>query len=241
MNTKYYLRRNFLLRVFFVLCLILLAYILIGTYGKSSNESSSEMKKIILPEVNYDSGVSLEQTLLNRRSIRRYRKDSIPLKEVAQLLWAAQGITSKGNKRTAPSAGALYPLQVYLVSVRINQLPVGVYKYIPEDHVLLVILEEDQQKELWSAASMQASFRNSSAIVVFTGNYKKTTGKYGERGNRYVHMEVGHAAQNVYLQAVSLNLGTVFIGAFNDEQVKEVLNIPVEEEVLGIMPVGKKE
>lgn len=196
--------------------------------------------RIILPEPRYDSDVSLEETLLKRRSIRSYTGEGLTLQEVSQLLWAAQGITDPSGKRTAPSAGALYPLEVYVVVGDVEDIVKGVYKYEPQQHELVKVLAGEQRKALAKAALDQQSVAQGAIDIVITAIYKRTTGKYGDRGVRYVHMEAGHAAQNVYLQAVALNLGTVSIGAFYDDQVKEVLNLPEDREPLYIMPVGKK-
>ena len=196
--------------------------------------------RITLPEPRYDSDVSLEETLLKRRSVRDYSDEALTLQEVSQLLWAAQGITDPSGKRTAPSAGALYPLEVYVVVGDIEDIAKGVYKYQPQEHELIKILDGDQREALTKAALDQQSVAQGAIDIVITAIYKRITDKYGDRGIRYVHMEAGHAAQNVYLQVVALNLGTVSIGAFYDNQVKEVLNLPEDREPLYIMPVGRK-
>lgn len=197
---------------------------------------------IKLPKPNYESKTSVEKALLERRSARDYKDTALQLSEISQLLWSAQGITEKRNSfRTAPSAGATYPLFVYVVSGKVNDLPCGIYKYNPERHELLKIMEGDKRAELCSAAFGQSSVGNAPAVLVFSAVYERTTARYGERGTRYVHMEVGHAGQNVHLQAVTLGLGTVVIGAFDDKQVKRVINLPKEEKPLYLMPVGKVE
>lgn len=203
-----------------------------------SKAASSE--RIKLPEPVYDSPTSIEQALLKRRSVREYKDESLTLTEVSQLLWAAQGITGPGGLRTAPSAGALYPLEVYVVVGNVNNLSDGIYKYKPNEHELERIKEGDKRAELCIAALGQPWVKDSAIALVFSAVYERTTQKYGERGIRYVHMEVGHAAQNVYLQAVSLNLGTVVVGAFQDDAVKLITNMADDEDPLYIMPVGKK-
>jgi len=196
--------------------------------------------RIILPEPRYDSDVSVEEALLKRRSVRNYTDEALTLQEIAQLLWAAQGITDPSGKKTAPSAGALYPLEVYVVVGSVEDVARGVYKYKPQQHELIRVLEGEQRKALAKAALDQQSVAQGAIDIVITAIYDRTTRKYGNRGIRYVHMEAGHAAQNVYLQAVAMNLGMVVIGAFYDDQVKEVLNLPEDEEPLYIMPVGRK-
>jgi SagB-type dehydrogenase family enzyme len=193
---------------------------------------------IALPAPEFDGSTSVEQALLERRSVREYRDEPLSLPEIGQLLWAAQGITSPSGKRTAPSAGALYPLELYLVAGDVEGLQVGVYKYIPHDHALKEITTGDKRSDLTNAALKQESILKAPAVIVLSAVYERTRVKYGDRGDRYVHMEIGFAAQNIYLQAESLELGTVFIGAFYDESVKKILEIPEEEQPLGIMPLG---
>lgn len=200
---------------------------------------NGQAEAIKLPEPRYDSQVSLENTLQQRRSIRDYLDEPLMLAEVSQLLWAAQGITHPHGFRTAPSAGALYPLEVYLVAGQVTDLATGIYKYQPHKHELVKVGEEDKRGELASAALGQRPVRDGAVVIVIAAVYERTMRKYGQRGIQYVHIEVGHAAQNVYLQAVALHLGTVFVGAFHDDEVKKVLNMPDEEQPLCIMPIGR--
>ena len=199
-----------------------------------------EVIDVKLPEPRYDSDVSVEQTLLQRRSVRDYTGEPLSLQQVSQLLWAAQGITDRQGLRTAPSAGALYPLEIYLVVGDVENLVRGVYRYQPVGHALRRVLDGDLRAKLAAAALGQGCVKEGAINIVFTAVYERTTQRYGERGIRYVHMEVGHAAQNVYLQAVALHLGTVVIGAFHDDQVREILSLPQQEQPLYIMPVGRK-
>ncbi|MBE0431570.1 MAG: SagB/ThcOx family dehydrogenase [Dehalococcoidia bacterium] len=195
--------------------------------------------ELALPEPRPDSSVSLEQTLLQRRSVRSYSDEPLTLDEVSQLLWAAQGITDPRGYRTAPSAGATYPLETYLVAGNVADVGPGVYRYDPEEHALVKVIDGDVRAGLASAALAQSSVREGAISIVFTAVYARTTQRYGDRGVRYVHMEAGHAAQNVYLQAVALNLGTVVIGAFHDDQVSSILDLPADEQPLYIMPLGR--
>lgn len=195
---------------------------------------------IKLPEVKLKSDCSIEEALLKRRSVRDYKDEPLTLQEVSQLLWAAQGITDPRGFRTAPSAGATYPLELYVVVGNVEGLEKGVYKYNPYENKIVKILDGDKRRELAVAALHQEWVEKCAINLVFTAVYERTTLRYGERGRvRYVHMEVGHAAQNVYLQAVSLKLGTVVIGAFYDDQVKKILNLPDNEEPLYIQSIGR--
>jgi SagB-type dehydrogenase family enzyme len=196
--------------------------------------------KMTLPEPQYDGEISIEEALLKRRSIRQYTGEPLTLQEVSQLLWAGQGITDPRGYRTAPSAGALYPLEIYVVVGDVENLAEGVYKYEPVEHELVQVLEGDKRTDLASAALGQSSVSDAAIDLVVVAVYERTTVKYGERGIRYVHIEVGHAAQNMCLQATAMDLGIVTVGAFQDEQVKEVLDLPEDEQPLYIIPVGRK-
>lgn len=208
----------------------------------NEHEHKEFINEIIkLPEPRYDSETSIEEALSTRRSIRAYKDEPLTLTEVSQLLWAAQGITTSTARglRTAPSGGALYPLEVYVVIGNVESVTKGVYKYKPHEHELVKVRDGDVRNELAAAALRQTCIGAGSIVIVFSAVYERTTQKYGDRGIRYVHIEVGHAAQNVFLQAVSLDLGTVTVGAFKDDKVKIILNMPNEEHPLYLMPVGK--
>ena len=195
---------------------------------------------IPLPPPRLQGALAVEEALAARRSVRDYAPGPLTLAEVGQLLWAAQGVTSPEGFRTAPSAGALYPLELYLVVGEVEGLAPGVYHYEPESHALTRIIAGDLRRVLEMAALGQDYVRTAAVDLVLTGVYQRTARRYGERAQRYVHMEAGHAGQNVYLQAEALGLGTVAIGAFNDEEVQRLLSLPAEEAPLYIMPVGRK-
>ncbi|MCD1294131.1 nitroreductase [Methanocella sp. CWC-04] len=206
---------------------------------------------IKLPEPSHDSDTSVEEALSSRRSVREFKDASLTLTEISQLLWAAQGITDPRGFRTAPSAGALYPLEVYVVAGNVEGLAPGVYKYRPAGHDLIPVKEGDARDGLCKAALGQPCVKGGAVDIVISGVYEMTTGKYSTpeqdyrtgasypRGVKYVHMEAGHSAQNVCLQAESLGLGTVTIGAFSDSEVKRIIGMPEEERPLYIMPVGR--
>jgi SagB-type dehydrogenase family enzyme len=193
-----------------------------------------------LPAPRLQGPMSLEETLLRRRSVRDFTTDSLTLAEVSQLLWAAQGVTDARGLRTAPSAGALYPLEVYLVVGRVEGVAPGLYHYTPSGHRWLCLRKGALQAELSQAALGQRSIERAPAVMVIGAVYERTAGKYGrERSARYVPMEAGHAAQNVCLQAVSLGKATVVVGAFTDDKVKRILSLPDPVEVLYLIPIGK--
>ena len=197
-------------------------------------------ENVALPEPSVTGSNSLEQLLAQRRSVRDYQTATLKLAEIGQLLWAAQGITHLQGLRTAPSAGALYPLELYVVTGRIEGLAQGVYHYDPGHHQLIKTSDGDRRDALTQAALSQGWMKPASTIIVFTADYERTTWKYGKRGKRYVHIEVGHAAQNLFLQSESLGLATVVVGAFNDDEVARVLRLPADIQPLLLMPVGRK-
>lgn len=224
-----------------IICGMTLLTIIPSSAESSEFTTKYEPKDIIkLPEPKYDSEISIEGALLERRSVRDYKDEPLTLAEVSQLLWAAQGITDSRGFRTAPSAGALYPLEVYVAIGNVDGLNEGIYKYEPDGHELVMIAQGDKRAELYAAALGQAWVKNGAAVMVFSSVYERTTKKYGQRGVRYVDMEVGHAVQNVYLQAVSLNLGTVVVGAFDDSKVKRIINMTDKEQPVCLMPVGRR-
>ncbi len=216
----------------------LLGWLVFGIILTSFAQQPKKGEKVKLPEPKYSSDVSVEEALKNRRSVRSYKDEALTIEEVSQLLWAAQGLTREWGGRTAPSAGATYPLDTYLVVGSVINLQPGVYKYDPEKHSIELTLKKDVRKDLAEAALGQSFIWQAPIDIVLAAVYRRTTGRYRERGNRYVHMEIGHVGQNVHLQCETMGLGTVMVGAFNDEQVKKVLGI--EAEPLYIMPVGKK-
>ena len=195
---------------------------------------------IKLPNPELTGKQSVELLLQQRRSVRAYQKSSLNLAEVGQLLWSAQGISDTRGLRTAPSAGALYPLKLFVVVGDVYELSSGIYQYNPEEHSLLKTANGDLRKLLQKAALNQSCIGDAAIIFVFTAIYQRTTWKYGERGVRYVHMEVGHAGQNLFLQAEALHLGTVVVGAFDDDGVREVLKLDSGIQPLSLMPVGRK-
>lgn len=201
--------------------------------------AGGQAQPIRLPSPAQDGKVSLERCLTTRRSVRSFRADALKLAQVSQLLWAAQGITGAQRLRTAPSAGALYPLELYLLAGNVEGLAAGIYKYRPDGHALVRVAEEDRRRALADAALGQQFIAQAPAVFVLAGVYERTAKRYGERAPRYVHIEVGHAGQNLSLQAVALGLGSVPVGAFRDPEVRRIVGMPEEEAPLYIIPVGR--
>jgi len=203
---------------------------------------ASPPNEISLPAPSLKGSLSLEEALAHRRSVREYKKHFLSLIEVSQMLWAAQGITgAREGFRTAPSAGATYPLEIYLVAGNVKGLSPGVYRYIPRTHALVQTLAGDARARLCDAALGQQWVKDAPATVLIAAVYARTAARYGPRARRYIDIEVGHSGQNVYLQAEALGLGTVAVGAFDDGAVKRVLGLNKEEEPLYLMPVGRKQ
>lgn len=195
---------------------------------------------VSLPAPRRDSDFAVEEALHARRSVRAFQRAPLTQAEVSQLLWAGQGITASGGLRTAPSAGALYPLEVHLVVGGVENITPGVYRYMPERHRLMMMAPGDLRADIAQAALGQDSVEQAAAVLVFTAVEERTTRKYGKRGVRYVHIEVGHAAQNVLLQATALGLGAVVIGAFDDRALHRSLDLPQGEAPLYLIPVGRR-
>jgi len=193
-----------------------------------------------LPEPHRDGGLALQAAIARRRSLRAYAPGSLTLSEAAQLAWAAQGLSHGDGRRTAPSAGALYPLELYLCAGRVDGLAPGVYRYLPPDHALVRTGEGDRRHRLAAAARGQEWIAAGALVLAVAGIYRRTAAHYGSRAERYVHIEVGHVAQNVYLQAVALDLGTVVVGAFDDDAVAAALGLPAGERPLALLPVGRR-
>ena len=201
----------------------------------------------ILPSPKIDGSISVEKALANRRSQRQFQNKAISADQLSQILWAAYGITSpmpnhphlRGGFRTVPSAGAAYPFEIYVAVGKVKGIEHGVYKYFAKEHKIVRILDKDVRNELYEAGLRQEMLKEAPATVIYTAIFSRMTDRYGERGReRYVCMDLGHSAQNIYLQAEALCLGTCAVGAFNDSRVSQVLQMSENEEPLYIMPLG---
>jgi SagB-type dehydrogenase family enzyme len=189
---------------------------------------------ITLPQPLTDGTVPLEAAIARRRSVRSFRDEPLSPQELSQLLWAAQGVTGRRGFRAVPSAGATFPLETYVAD------PDGVFRYHPGAHALEPCREGDPRGMLSLAALGQPFVRQAPLTIAFSAVPERTTGRYGSRGLTYIHMEAGHAAQNVHLQAVALGLESVAVGAFQDHDVAAVLGLPDEEIPLYLVCVGRK-
>jgi SagB-type dehydrogenase family enzyme len=196
---------------------------------------------IKLPFPNPQGKVSVEEAISKRRSVRRFRAQPLSLAQLSQLLWSAQGITGTGGQRAAPSAGATYPLEIFVAIGEhgIESLAAGIYHYQVDSHSLSLHLSGDLRQKLADTALGQSFIANCPVNMVVCALHPRTAYRYGRRGERYVHMEVGHVGQNVSLQAVALGLATIMVGAFEDEEVRKVLKIEEQIKPLYIIPVGK--
>jgi SagB-type dehydrogenase family enzyme len=186
---------------------------------------------IALPKPEIKGERSLEECIYERESIRNYKDKLIELEKISQILWAAQG--KKGDKRTVPSAGATYPLEIYVILK-----DKGFFNYNVKKHILNLIIEEDLSKKLARASLDQYFIAEAYMNIIISAEYSRTTWRYGERGIRYIFIEIGHCAQNIHLEAVAQGLASVPIGAFEDDQVKKVLKLPKKIEPLYIIPIG---
>ena len=196
---------------------------------------------VSLPAPAHDGRTAFERAMWSRRSRREFSERSLRLSELAQLLWATQGMTGFEGRRTAPSAGASYPLEVHVLAGAIEGLVPGHYGYLPRRHVLLEGAAGDRREALARAAEQQPWIARASAILVLTAISERTTFTYGERGARYVQQEAGAAAQNLQLQAAALGLASAVVGAFRDEEVARLLDLPAWETPVCILPVGVPE
>ncbi|MBL7151881.1 MAG: SagB/ThcOx family dehydrogenase [Candidatus Omnitrophica bacterium] len=216
---------------------IFIAAVILTTVGFIGREelAMAKEKEIQLPQPQTTGKIYLEEAIAGRRSQRSFSSKELTREQIAQLLWAAQGITQRSggrSLRSAPSAGALYPMEIYAVTKD------GLYHYLPERNALEVLAEGDLRKELSGAALGQSAVSEAALDIVIYAVYERLTSKYGERAKRYADIEAGHIAQNIHLQAVALGLGSVPVGAFNEAQVSKALNLPKEQVALYIIPVG---
>jgi SagB-type dehydrogenase family enzyme len=199
-----------------------------------------QQETVALPAPRRKGAMSVEECIAARRSRRAYASDPVTLAELGQLLWAAQGITGPEGQRTAPSAGALYPLELYVSASRVGGLAPGIYKYSPENHDLTLHIAGDRRRELTALAKDQDCMRFSACAILFAAVFERTASKYADRALRFVCMEVGHAAENMCLQATALGLGTCVVGAFEPAELRREVQLPKQEEPVSMLTVGRR-
>jgi SagB-type dehydrogenase family enzyme len=203
-------------------------------------------KSVQLPKPSYKGTMSVETAMQGKKSARSFSKTPLNLQQVSQILWAAYGrlptdAISGATIKVTPSAGGLYPLDIFLVSGQgtVQDLPEGIYMYKPLTHTLLHVASGDNRKLLAYASLSQMWIAEAPVIVVIAATFGRSTVKYRQRGIQYVFMEAGNANQNMYLQAVAMGLRIGTVGAFNDPQVAGVLKLPDSIKPLLVVPVGK--
>jgi SagB-type dehydrogenase family enzyme len=192
-----------------------------------------------LPDPKLCSATSIEEALKYRQSVREYTPGKLTLAELGQLLWSAYGVTRPDGKRTAPSAKEVFPLRIYAVVNDVEGLDQGLYRYESETHRLDELQRGEFRTDLFAATYSQTAVANGAAILVFAAVFAIAEAEFGASGRQYVYMDLGHAGQNVYLQAVSLKVGTVVIGAFRSGKVQQLLALPEGETPLYLMPIGR--
>ena len=236
------------------ICLFALVFFSLAAFKYAEGEQpDSKLVKVegdtltyILPAPATAGTMTVEQALAERRSRRNYTEQALSAEQLSQLLWAAYGVTNprqspalRGGLRTAPSAGALYPFEVYAVVGNVEGVEPGLYKYDAKEHRIIRTIDRDIREEFAAVALNQSFIKKAPVSIFYSAIFSRMTKKYGDRGReRYVCMDLGHSAQNIYLQAEALGLGTCAIGAFHDEQVAKLLKLTEEEEPLYIMTIG---
>ncbi len=215
-------------------CLLMMASLLCSAVGIPAAEI------VKLPAPAYQGKMSVAEALKKRRTVRQFSNKTLDLAQVSQLLWGTGGISDSRGLRTAPSAGATYPLEFYLVVGErgVTGLAPGLYHYHPDSHTLELALKGDLRTPVARASLHQMWMAEAPVMVVFAAAYRRCTARYGDRGIKYTHMEIGHAGQNLFLQAEALGLACGIVGAFEDRTLKEVLHLPKQHEPLLVMPVG---
>ncbi len=214
--------------------------LIFGIFFQPPSAPGAELVK--LPPPALKGAVSVEAALKARRTVRSFASRSLDLAQVSQLLWATQGISDPRGLRTAPSAGATYPLEIYLVAGNrsVSSLAPGVYRYRPGEHALELTLKGDQRSRVAQASLNQSWMATAPVMVVLGAEYSRCTKRYGQRGVMYTHMEIGHAGENLFLQSEALGLGAGIVGAFEDQNLHQALGLPPEHAPLLVMPVGYK-
>jgi SagB-type dehydrogenase family enzyme len=226
--------KEMVIRIVLAVALFLL---LIPQEGSVVRSSDAHAEAVGLPRVYPDAGC-LETVLYERRSVREFSKEKLSLEQIAKLLFAGQGVNRPKGYRTVPSAGALFPLELFLVAGSVQDLEPGVYRYRPLEHDLVRTTPGDRRGEVAEACLGQRWMATAPAQIVISAVYERVTRRYGQRGIQYVHMESGAASQSISLEAASLGLGTTLVGAFQDQALQELIGSRSDEHPLLVLPVG---
>ncbi len=227
-------------KIFAIIGLSILAIAIIAVLGFNGYSAQDSSKTIKLPEPMTNGSISVEKALDERRSTRSFGKSGLTLNEVSELLWAAQGVTDDQGHRTAPSAMAKYPLEVYLLAGNVSGLPQGVYHYIPQNHSLAVITQGKIDEYCNASAGFEGWIKTAPAIFVITGDMNRMSTLPGRDLSRWVYIEGGAAAENLLLEVVSLNLASTYTAGFNANKTTELLGLSPGEVPIGVLPVGRK-
>ena len=208
--------------------------------------SDTMAAEIALPSPSYKGSVSVEEALKARRTHRSFQSRPLILKQFSQILWGAYGVTDRkygSFLKTAPSAGALYPLDIYGVVGQggVETLAPGIYHFRPENHAIELVKQGDLRAEVARQALQQMWMAKAPLMLVITGEYNRSSIKYGLRSAIYTHIEAGHVGQNVFLQAEAIGLKAGIVGAFNNQQIIRVMGFSTSHDPLLIMPVGYSE
>lgn len=229
------------MRIFRAFPVVLVAFLALFSLAASRGGKKRMAEKVALPKPVLKAGMSVEEAISRRRSRRSFSGRKLSLEQLGQILWSAQGITgSVGRYRAAPSAGATYPMEIFAAvgENAVGNLRAGIYRYLPAEHAVELTRAGDLRAQIAAAALGQGFLADAPVDVLIAADYSRTTRRYGSRGNLYVHIEVGHIGQNIYLQAEALGLGTVAVGAFRDDAVAKVFALPAGLKPLYLMPVG---
>lgn len=218
--------------------LLHLLAMLMANFAVAAEGAGSAARAVSLPPPPSSGTMSLEEALAHRRSVREFAHGALTLDEISRLAWSLQGFTAP-ELRTAPSPGATYPLEVYMVVGEARSLSAGVYRYCPGPHRLELVADGDIRLPVADAAVGQTWIGKAAMVVVIAAVFERTTACYGKRGERYVYVEAGHVAQNLLLQATALGLGARPVGAFNDLGISRLLRMAEGEVPLYIIPVGR--
>jgi len=233
-NKEGTMRKQLVIELLLMMVCVSLVFIISGGKEAIAQDKAAKTEAIKLPAPRYTSDTPVEKALLERRTVRTYKAEPLTVSEVSQILWAAQGITdSKRGLRTAPSPRAMYLVEVYLIAGDVTDLPAGMYKYRPQGHELLKVVYGDVKDGLYKAAG-QAPINKAPAALLIAGKSE------GSGNPQWAYLEAGHVAENVFLQAVSLGLGTISMAGFKADEVKKALNLPANEQPIYIMPLGRK-